>query len=203
MTNELHNLEREIDAELASWASELEVKPREALVPRVQAAVRHELNEAWLADLPTPKASPELTTRVRDAVHAELESGRRTRGPGFHWSPAWSSIASAAAIGICVGIIHLAGTLKTSSPTEVQTTDRYLDQFVEAAEEVLDDETMTSDLMAEMDALSERIAQWQPADDEEAEVIDNLLDEFDELLSTPEPSEGTGQAPSPSRGAIA
>ena len=71
MTDELDRLEREVEAAMVLLPS-LVVEPSDAAVLRVKAAMRHELNEEWLADQAAPLPSAEAVRRVHKAVIAEL-----------------------------------------------------------------------------------------------------------------------------------
>lgn len=201
MNEDLHKLELEVEAALASLSADLSVEPAEALIHRVKAAVRHELNEAWLGGQPSPSPSTKVLQRVRAAVRDELRrSDERVsveaevaRRPARRLvrSPVWWSLTAAAAmIGIWVGIVHYAGTLEPASLSVAPDTEARLDLFVEVAEQVL----------ADLDALEESIT--EPIWEYETGVLSDIVSEIDELLAEPESSQNLSRRHTALRGAF-
>lgn len=196
MTDDLDRLECEIKVMLTAWGPELSVEPSEAAVLRAKAAARHELNEAWLAEQPAPVPSDETLKRVRSEVRAELsravaetDLGRRR---WFGWGPGLSSLAAAAMIGICVGLIHYVGTLRTALPQVNAQTKATVNYFAEAAEDWLAAEPVTTALRSELDTLEQSIGKWQPGQTaDQTESFNELIDALDELLSRPAANQNT------------
>jgi len=217
MSGHSDNLEREIDDGVASLSADLAVELPEALIRRVKAAVRHELNEAWLADQPAPVPPPEVLRRVRVAVGEEL---RRLAGEDRPSSPAakhadtelaglrgrravWlrmlPPVATAAMIGICIGVIHYVGSLKPAPPRDQPAGGAMVERFVEAAEQTYAEDPWTTSMLAGLDAIEESITEWQPVRDYSTELLEELVSEIDELLADSEPdhsvSEGSTALP--------
>lgn len=199
MCDELDRLEREVEAAMASLSADLRVEPPEALLSRAKAAVGHELNETWLADQPGVVPSPDTMQRVRTAVHAELErSAPADRpapggpGPGAApgrrraWRWTWPALAAAAMIGICVGITHYFAALK---PPKEPAVDAALNLFVDAANQVFTEDPLTAPIVADLDAVEENIARWQPAAQYDTEALGEIMEQIDALLVEPEPGE--------------
>lgn len=214
MSDGSDRLESEIEAELQSLAPGLPVQPSEGVVLRVKAAVRHELNEAWLAGHPTPAPSPEVVHRVRETVHEELDVRDRSSGTDDDcvgrsprrsvWSPAWASLAAAAMIGICVGIVHHVGTLEARSRpmASARAAEASLDLFVDAAEEIFAEESLTASIVADLDLLQESISQWDPVSEYDSGTLNEVVDEIDELLTKPDSDRDMSERHSMPRGAF-
>ena len=201
MNEDLDKLELEVEAALASLSAALSVEPAEALIHRVKAAVRHELNEAWLGRQPSPSPSSEVLQRVQAAVRDELRrpdervsvEAKVARRPARRLvrSPVWWSLTAAAAmIGIGVGIVHYTGMLEPASLSVDPDTEARLDLFVEVAERGL----------ADLDALEESIT--EPIWEYETGILSDIVSEIDELLAEPESSENLSRRHTALRGAF-
>ena len=183
MSEELNNLELEVEAMLAPLADKFAVVPGEAAVLRVRAAVRHEVNEAWLGRQLSPEIPAQAVARVRGAVREQLRS-RRAASAQPTWSRSWSAVAAAAMILLAVGVIHRAGTLKPQSPDAM--ADPQLTRFIAAAETIWADDPLTASIVADLDAVEASITQWQPIDESETSTLNELMNEIDSLLAEPE-----------------
>jgi len=64
MSDELNRLEHEVEAAMRSLPADFSVEVPAALVMRVKAVVRHEVNEEWLIGQPAPLPSAETVRRV-------------------------------------------------------------------------------------------------------------------------------------------
>jgi hypothetical protein len=209
MSDELIQLEREVETTLAAWGNAFDVSPPQAVVLRVQAAVRQEVNERWLESHAHPEPSAETLGRVRYAVRRELSaSGPALHGVGGNTvagrvsrgaiARTLSVLAAAAMIGLCVGLIHYAGTLKPDGGAYVQKNtpvdQTALENMVASVEKILEAPAQSSpigsdlgEIGSELDALETSIAGWS-ASDSDAYGFDNLedvADELDRLMTEP------------------
>jgi len=171
----LDGLEREVEAELAVLAETLDARPAEAVVERVKSAVRCELDEAWLAEQPAPEPAPTVLERVRSAVRQELtlsrgtvEQAQATERPSQDpeirparrrrhtraWPQGIASLAAAAMVAICVGIIRQAGLSRPDGSDSlapvVRGADESVELFVEAADEVFAGDEFTNSILDEL-----------------------------------------------------
>jgi hypothetical protein len=211
MSDDLNRLESEVGALLAPLAERLDAAPPEGVVHRVRAAARHALNEAWLADQPT--AAPPAGTvgrvqaAVRDAItNTRPETLRPVSDPslnddaealvkmpgGARWR-GLSSLAAAAMVGICVGLIHHVGTLNPMAEHS-EPAQELLDRFVQA-EDALTEDPWALSVSAGLDAIERSINEWEPVEDYNTELLDQLAAEIDELLAESGAERSTSQAP--------
>ncbi|UCD28132.1 MAG: hypothetical protein JSV03_13705 [Planctomycetota bacterium] len=179
MTEDLDKLEAEVEAMLASLASKLSVRPRPAAVERTKAAVRHQLNESWLADQATPAPSPFALQRVRSAIDDELKRPMYS----FARTMTWASLAAAAMIAICVGVLHYGQTVKPS-PLD-------LDLFVQAAEETLMENPFTTAITLDLDVIEDSINNLATTTNYDTEILYDIGNQIDELFIEPEWLEDT------------
>ncbi len=101
----LKQLEREAEAMRAALSDDLSrVKPSEAAVDRAKAAVRHELNEAWMRDQAQPEPAAEALDRARSAMHVELAGNVATHRAGWAKGWTWAGLAAAAALALVAGM---------------------------------------------------------------------------------------------------
>lgn len=174
MHEDLDKLERELDAALAAWSERLDVEPSEAAVARTQEAVRHELNEAWLADQPIPQPTMASLDNIKSAVRAEL---RKVKWQTRLWR--WSPVAAAAMIAFGVGLFHHVRTdVKTTSLTNG------VDQFVLVANVVFAEDPALTAIEKELEALEQSIDQFSLTGDFYQSDLDRLGDEMDAFEST-------------------
>ena len=182
MSDELDGLEREVEAAMALLPS-LSVELSDASVLRVKAAVRHELNEEWLADQSAPLPSAEVVERVHAAVREEL-----SQPVGVHryaWGRTASALAAAAMIAISLGLIRQAGLIGGDSRAvvpEVAEAERHLELFLTAAEEVFASDTLTEsidDVHDDLSVIEEDIDGWRSSSGGETGGLGDILREID------------------------
>jgi len=200
MSEQLDNLEREVEAALASVSDKLSVVPSEAAVLRVKAAVRHEANEAWLSRQPVPTPASDTIERARVAVRDELQQRQGVMRSSGAWQRGWSAVAAAAMILLAVGVIHRAGTL--TDPTPDATGDPELDLFLATAESVLAGDPVMSAILADLDVVEQRIMSWQSAGELDTDSLNDLVDELDDLLAEPDADGNMSRRRNEQRGAI-
>ena len=215
MSEDLEKLEFDVEAALSALSAELTVEPSEGAVQRVQAAVRHALDEAWLAEHRTPTPPPVVLQQVRAAVHSELEragkpevaelsvAGKPVRR--FPWWAVGAPLAAAAMIGICIGLAHRAQPVKPALSPRDAAAEAKLDLFVEAAEQLFADDPFADrivGIVADLDALEESISQWEPVSEYDPGLLNNVVDEIDELLEDPDSERGMSNRANQVRGAF-
>lgn len=189
MSCDPENLEPSIDRELRVWSARLDARPAPAVTARVHEAVRHEINELWLAtqDRPAPSAAAKL--RVQTAVGLELARARKLDGRHQpvrgrpcqgHSRQAGSALAAAAMLLLCVGIIRYA-----SGPRSPDAGGVTMDAFVA---------TLSS--TAPTDAIQEAILDLESefADDDTNAAqddgsLDELVTEMDRILDEHQPAQ--------------
>jgi hypothetical protein len=188
MDNDLNSLERQIEQDLARWAPRLDASPRPGLLDSVRAAAHLEAHEAWLSDQPAPAPAPGVLERVRAAVVAELggtgsRHGQRLR----HWLTAQGrgSLAAAAMLLLCIGVIWYAGTLTSS--LGAREAELVLAALPESAADPILEE-----IQGLAKNLSDDIGPAVETDDEE-ESLSDLVQEMDQLLDERDPAQGTSQ----------
>jgi hypothetical protein len=183
MSENLDKLEREAESLLASMSDDLSVAPADAAILRVKAAVRHELNESWLADQSHPTPSPLATEQARSAARTELEQTATHRSWPMR-QPAWvravSALAAAAMIAIGFTVIYQAGLNEPATKETVSATG------LEIPDGFLTEDPLVSSLSTDMDEFEAAVTQGQP---EALEDLQEIMAEIDELLADPE-SEG-------------
>jgi hypothetical protein len=195
MVDDLNNLERDVELDLARWAGRLDVAPRDELMPSVRAMARVELDAAWMAAQPSPLPNPAALRRVRTAVAAELAGTGSRRGLLLRWvsSQGMGSMGAAAMLVLCIGVIWYAGTLASSvGSCDVETllaamtdssTDSILDEVRSATDDLNDDAAVS-------------------VDDDDDESLGDLVREMDQLLDERGPAKGTSQLGVKPRGAL-
>lgn len=160
-----------IDTALRAFAPMLNAEPSAAVVERARSAMQHALNEAWLAGQPQP--APRKLDRVRDRINCELVSIARERRLRIA-----SGLAAAAGLGICVGVIRLAGMLATGGDA---ANPEIVDAFVRAGRDLRRDRVVTWTLEAGIDSIEEGLGDWD----------NDPLGELDEELKRLEREAGT------------
>lgn len=199
MTEDTRDFESQVEARFEEWAPRIDRAPGPSadVLDRVKAAVRHELNEEWLASQSSPSPSPAALQKVRAAVRQEL--ARSSSGPGWsrRWliSPRLAGLAAAAMLMIGVGIVQW-GAYFSGHVDEPPTQDIWLaaaeeqvDLFVEAAQVAMGPDAFSESILNELDAIHARLARTT-----QAEPGEDLLDELDsalqEILEGSPPSDG-------------
>ncbi len=205
MHDELDRLEREVEAAMALLPN-LSAEPADAALLRVKAAVRHELNEEWLADQSAPLPSAEAVQRVHTAVREELSQSAGTQR--LAWGRIASALAAAAMIAISVGVIRQAGLIRQGPQTvtpEVAEAQAHLELFLTAAEKVFTSDTLTGsiydDLSVIHDDLSvieEDINGWRGSSGGETGGLGDVLREIDSKVK--ESPKGVSRTSRPSQG---
>lgn len=165
MTDEMNRLEREVEAMMRSLSADFPVEVPAALVLRVKAAVRHEVNEEWLAGQPAPLPSGEAMQRVHGAVRGELARWM-TAARRSTWGRTASALAAAAMIALCVGVIRQAGNLRNAARSgvpEIDAAQAHLERFMTAAEEVFATDSLTASIHDDLSVIEEDIDGWRTA----------------------------------------
>ena len=173
MTEAVKKLESEIDAELAQWSDALNVRPPDETVENAKTATRITLNEALLADTPTP--SETTIQRVRSRVREELSAGQRRRW--FLSPPAIGAWAAAALIAISFGLIDYN---RSAVPEEPSLDDAVINRFLAVNEPLMSSPALTSSISSELDVLEESISTWGSAWSELDELLESLETETDD-----------------------
>ena len=173
MTEAFKKLESEIDAELAQWSDALNVRPPDETVENAKTATRITLNEALLADTPTP--SETTIQRVRSRVREELSAGQRRRW--FLSPPAIGAWAAAALIAISFGLIDYN---RSAVPEEPSLDDAVINRFLAVNEPLMSSPALTSSISSELDVLEESISTWGSAWSELDELLESLETETDD-----------------------
>ena len=177
MSDELSNLEREVEKAMALLPS-LFAEPSDAAVLRVKAAVRHELNEEWLAAQAAPLPSAEAIRRVHKVVAVEL--ARPVVAQRSAWARAAAALAAAAMIAVSVGLIRQAGLVGSSALSpEVVAAENHVELFLAAAEEVLSLDTLTEPIHDDLSVIEEDIDGWQSVGSGETGGLGDILREID------------------------
>lgn len=187
MTEDLNSLERDLEQEYARWAPRLDASPRPDLLDAVRSATRLEVLGAWLADRPAPAPSPGVLERVRAVVAAELAASSNRSRMLQRWlnSQGLGSLAAAAMLLLCVGIVWYAGALTSGVGT--REGDRILAAVPESAADPILEEVQG--LAA---AIGDEAGLSVDAEDED-ESLSDLVQEIDQLLDEPAPARGTSQ----------
>jgi hypothetical protein len=144
MTRDLVLLEAEIETMLGDLSADLDrvPPPGEAVMARVKTAARHEMNERWLAALPTaPAARPGLLEDVQVAVRRELDRQERWNW-NRRWNPQLAGGAMAAAmLVLCVGLVWRIGRVPSpqvmADQLVVKAAEHHVSLFLEAAQVAL------------------------------------------------------------------
>ncbi len=177
MSDELSNLEREVEKAMALLPSLL-AEPSDAAVLRVKAAVRHELNEEWLAAQAAPLPSAEAIRRVHEVVAVELT--RPVVAQRSAWARTAAALAAAAMIAVSVGLIRQAGLVGSSALSpEVVAAENHVELFLAAAEEVLSLDTLTEPIHDDLSVIEEDIDGWQSVGSGETGGLGDILREID------------------------
>jgi hypothetical protein len=170
------DLEKQVDTLLGGLAAELDrPAPNAAVLARVKSAVRHELNEQWLARHPSPGPRPEALQRVRLAVREELaRSGRNRR----RMSPFSAGLAAVAMLALCVGLIRQVGYLQppavhNNSPAWAQAAQTHVDIFVEAAQVAMTTDDFSDSVLDELGEIRQTLT-GASKDDSTQDVLDEL-----------------------------
>lgn len=199
----MDELERAVDAELTRVAHLLDALPSPAVLERVKSAVRCELDETWLAGQSMPEPAPPVLRRVRSAVRRELaqidhETSRRSAANRHGarsrtWSQGIASLAAAAMVAVCVGVIRQAGLSRPDAPPAnqlwVQASDPSVELFVQAADDVFAGDGFTKSILTELDAIEARLAGSRATGNESATGYMEFERALDELLEEPETSD--------------
>ena len=179
MNQNWEQMEQDAGAGIDAIGASLEtVLPRD-VAERARLAARVALDERWLATQEASALPSELRDRLTALVHRELANSSPASLRRSWWQRhdrGLSALASAAMIGICVGVIHHAGTLSSNRVRPANT----FDQFMQTGEEVADADPLTSDLSDDLDDLEDSMARWPT----ESDRIEDNLQQLDEMIDT-------------------
>jgi hypothetical protein len=215
MNADLKHLEEQVEAMLSPLAGDLDrfPPPGEAVLQRVKAAARHEINEQWLTTQPVAEPPSELVANVQAAVRDELgrcNNDRRRmaaqKSVGATNRRWLAGLAAAAMMAICAGVAQRAGTwspaparsvdmaMVKDSPVELAALDHQpVDLFIEAAEAAL---------AVEDEAASRRSPAAARNENSPERVLDDLDEAMQDILSKPEPKGSTMAEPPAGQGAV-
>lgn len=189
--DEINNLERDVELDLARWADRLNALPSNAALQAAQTVARIELETVSLVAQP----GPGVLKRVRAAVAAELAgAGARRDWWLQRWlaTPSLGSLSAAAMLLVCVGVGWYASTLTTTAP------QGNVEMILAALPE-----TSTDPILSEVRSLADRLntnAALESDDDDES--LTDLVREMDRLLAEPESDSGATPGASPRRGVM-
>lgn len=180
MSREYRETEAAIHTMIADIAGELDrvAPPNEAVLARVKTAVRHEMNEQWLAQQSGPEPSGEAMARLRRAVRQALV-GTTKSGPPDSLRVQWrAALTAAAMIALCLGLIRHVGHLQAERDhTLVLAAAReHVDFFVDAAQESLAPDEFSQSVLNELEFINGRLA---GSDDDS---VGSELDEADHAI---------------------
>lgn len=180
---------------LGEWASRLDrvPPPTEAVLARVRSAVRHELNEQWLAAHASPAPEPQALARVRLKVREELaRQHRRSIGRWFS-SQVMASLAAAAVLLLGVGLVRHVGYSRppsASNLTVVQAAQEHVDLFLEAAQVSMAADEFSDSVLSELELIYARLPDTSPSGASQA-VFEALDEAFEQVFQEPEPRDST------------
>ena len=169
MSDELRQLETNIEAALTGVAPLLDVPTDDVIRERARVAVSAELGQAWLATHADPEPSAVVTQNVRTAVRSEQSAG----------SPAlWrGAFAAAALITLAMGLSYFILPDPSNQHPDLMVEETSpTDAFAAYTEEVLNAESFTDEIEADLASLEERVYEWQTSWDEwdiDVESIDS------------------------------
>jgi hypothetical protein len=184
-----------------SDASSVEIPAR--TVERTKQAARHALNEAWFADQPHPQPSEKTLSVIREAVRGELSETKKAADDDSRSvrlsSPTAGSLAAAAMILCCIGVVQWAATQQpeesvvhladSSRPAAVKEADETVDLFLAAADDAFDHSSFHSSMSQELESLQGSLSDWRNESTNDLEWADPLLEPTEE-----EGSEGGRQS---------
>lgn len=199
MAENTRDLEPQVEAMLEEWALHIDDVPGPTpdVLDRVKAAVRHQVNEEWLASQPSPSPRPAALQRVRAAVRQELARSSFGSGRSRRWliSPRLAGLAAAAMLIIGVGIVQWSGYLgghADETPTEevwLAAAEEQVDLFVEAAQVAMGPDAFSESILNELEIIQAKLARST-----QAEPGEDLLNELDaalrEILESSPPGDG-------------
>jgi hypothetical protein len=181
MDKDLEALERELERQWESLGLDLTAEPPPAVVQRVQAAVRYELNEAWLAQQPTPGPDAAALSRVLAAVRRELARAASGRARAVRLGR-WLSggAAAAAAVILAVGLMNRGTLWPLPHPSEVvkaggtAADEAAIERFLQAADRVWADDPLTQGIRDDLETIEENMTQWPAGDSESRDPLDDM-----------------------------
>lgn len=197
MPDETQDIENRIDAMLEELAEAIDrvAEPNAAVVARVKSAVRHELNEQWLAAYGTPTPSDETVGEVRQAVRRELIH-TRALGRLFAAGPPrfWAGLAAAAMIALSVGLIRQVGYMASRPPALADRSTVQVavdvDLFVEAAQLALAEDPFAESVLDELQSIDDTLV--GSLRDREAQAVAEELDSaMRDILESTAPRDDT------------
>lgn len=197
MSEDTRNLENDVDAMLHDLAGAIDrfAEPNAAVLARVKSAVRHEVNEQWLAEYGTPLPSDEAIHLTRRVVRSQLTRTRLSdRFLARSRSRALAGLAAAAMLAVSVGLIRYIGYLNPArsirTVQNVVETRVDVDLFVEAAQFALADDDFAESVLDELRSIDDSIADSLHDRDSQA-VADELDGAVREILESAAPADDT------------
>ena len=201
MSDDLHNLESKVEAELSQWSRRFSVSLDAGQLSRLRGAVQREVNEQWFAGQSSPLPSAAALGQVRSRVHAELlGAGRanstfsRTRHPGSwrRWisAQALASLGAAAMLLICVGIVRYVGNRSMDAGVDTGTLAS-----------VFNATSATDSIQSAVASLEESDQDEWSSDDGDTSLED-LVQEMDDILEAHDAPARTSAQPTAERGVL-
>ena len=181
MNEDLEAMEREFERQWESLGLDLTAEPPPAVVQRVRDAVRHELNEAWLAQQPMPGPSAAVLGRVLAAVRHEL--ARATTGRAHvvrlgRWLTGGAAVA--AALILAFGLMYRGAVWPLARPSEVvkaggtAADEAAIERFLQAADRVWADDPLTQSIRDDLETIEQNVTQWSTGDTESRDPLDDM-----------------------------
>lgn len=173
MIDSLEQREKQANQALATLADELNGcgGPGPAVMERIKCAVRHEMNEQWLARQPEPERRPDLLADVQADVRREIARqqgwarGMRSSHhalSGFGAHSRWvAALAAAAMMAICVGVVRQVGYLGVQTGTSggnAMVNSAPVDLFVEAAQATFANDEFSAEVLKEVQSIESQLA---------------------------------------------
>ncbi|MBI4581603.1 MAG: hypothetical protein HY718_18035 [Planctomycetes bacterium] len=205
MSENVPALESQVDEMLGALAADIDrvPPPSPAVIERVKAAVRHEMNERWLAGRAAPSPRPGLLPDIREAVRQAIDTEVPT-GPRRWWRhPQFvAGLAAAAMVALGVGVVWRVGTWTTPARLDEPFADAaatHIDLFVEAAQVTLADDEFSSQVLKELQSIEQQLSTSQTHSTGDS-VLNDLGGALEEFMESARPKGSTRGGPARSQG---
>jgi hypothetical protein len=184
----IHETERQLNAELHALGPMLDAPCPEALRDRLKTAVRFECAVQGSAEQADARLAPETLDRIRRAVRAELAAmADQPVRPGSRLVYRLRTVASVAAVlAFAVGLFWYAVRPQVDPrPTEpiymVSSRTDPVELFAEAAERLWDEDPLIAELSWEVQSLEYHLAHL-PGEDGVERMLDHIDDHLEEIF---------------------
>ena len=199
MSDDLQNLENDVERQLAEWSRRLSVSLDSEKLSMLRTAVKREVNEQWLASQPMPLPSEAALAQVRSRVHAELRDTQRAGSTCTLQRSSWrrlisaqgmASLGAAAMLLICVGIVRYVGNRSMDAGVDTGTLAS-----------VFNATSTTDSIQSAVASLEESDQDEWSADDGDGSLED-LVQEMDDILEAHDTPARTSAQPTAERGVL-